>query len=606
PPLLHQTIPLTGNLPWQYLFSHDTPLVITKGQSDPRLTSVYDLLSQHGIVSALIVPLVINGEVIGKLCLGAIEPRSFSPEEINLAWSVADQVAGALARARLTQTYQRLTTVVEQSAESVLITDTEGTILYVNPAFEHTSGYSRAEVVGQNSGILRSEKQDAAFYKEMWATISAGQVWRRRFISQRKDGTLYTEDASISPIRDESRAIVNYVEVRRDVTRELQLEAQYHQSQKMEAIGQLAGGIAHDFNNLVTVINGYSELVLHRYLGQSDPSRKFLEEIKKAGERAASLTGQLLAFSRKQVLQPKILDLNRVVVEVNKMLQRLIGENIEVTTLLVPGLAPIKADPNQLEQVLINLAVNARDAMPSGGKLTIETANVTLDLAYARQHAEVTPGEYVMLTVSDTGVGMTEAIKARIFEPFFTTKEQGKGTGLGLATCFGIVKQSGGSIEVYSELGRGTTFKVYLPCIEEAISCSTKPVEADKLPYGTETILLVEDGVSVRTLAANVLREQGYTVLEAANGEEALYLIQGQPETELHLVLTDVVMPQMGGRELADQLKTVRPDIKVLFTSGYPDDAIVHHGVLEPGIAFLEKPFTLAALARKVREVLDI
>ena len=605
PPLLHQAISLTGHPSWQYLFGHDTPLVMTRGHSDPRLTSIYDLLSQDGIVSALIIPLVINGEVIGKLCLGAIEPRSFSHDEINLAWSVADQVAGALARTRLTRTHRRLITAVEQSAESMLITDTEGIILYVNPAFEYTSGYSRDEIVGQNVDFLRNGEHDAVLYEDIRATVSAGCMWHGRFVNHRKDATLYIEDASISPVRDESGAIVNYVEVRRDVTRELQLEAQYHQSQKMEAIGQLAGGIAHDFNNLLTVINGYSEVVLHQYLHKSDPSRKFLEEIKKAGERAASLTGQLLAFSRKQVLQPKILDLNQIVMDIDKMLQRLIGEDIEVTTLLASGMAPIKADPHQLEQVLINLAVNARDAMPSGGKLTIETANVTLDLAYAEQQAEVTPGEYVMLAVSDTGIGMPEAVKARIFEPFFTTKEQGKGTGLGLATCFGIIKQSGGHIQVYSELGYGTTFKVYLPCIEAEISGSTKPAEVGKLPYGTETILLVEDEAAVRTLAANVLREQGYVVLEAANGEEALRLIQEQPETEIHLLLTDVVMPQMGGRELSDRLKTVRPDIKVLFTSGYPDDAIVHHRVLDRGVAFLQKPFTLDTFAGKIREVLE-
>jgi two-component system cell cycle sensor histidine kinase/response regulator CckA len=386
----------------------------------------------------------------------------------------------------------------------------------------------------------------------------------------------------------------------------LQLEEHYRQAQKMEAVGQLAGGIAHDFNNLLTVINGYSELLLLRYLKADHPSRKYLEEIKRAGERAATLTGQLLAFSRKQILQLQIVDLNTVVAEMDKMFRRLISEDIDLDTRLAPDLAPIKADRGQVEQVLLNLVVNARDAMPQGGKLTFETANVRLDQDYADEHAEVTPGEYVLLAVSDTGIGMTEEIKARIFEPFFTTKEEGKGTGLGLATCFGIIKQSKGHIGVYSEPGLGTTFKIYLPCATETTEPIAAREESETLPRGTETILLVEDGEAVRVLAAQLLREQGYTVLEAGNGEEALRLTEAQIEPEIHLLLTDVVMPQMGGKELADRLQAERPNLKVLFTSGYTDDAIVHHGVLEPGIAFLEKPFTASTLLRKVRQTLGV
>jgi two-component system, cell cycle sensor histidine kinase and response regulator CckA len=371
----------------------------------------------------------------------------------------------------------------------------------------------------------------------------------------------------------------------------------------MEAVGKLAGGVAHDFNNLLTAISGHSELSLRR-LGADDPLRRNVEVIKQASDRAASLTRQLLAFSRKQVLQPKVIDLNDVVVETNKLLRRLIGEDIDLLTVLEPSLGQIKADPGQIGQVLMNLSVNARDAMPRCGKLTIETSNIYIDEEYARRHVSVAPGWYVMLAVSDTGCGMDDATQKRIFEPFFTTKEVGKGTGLGLSTVYGIVKQSGGNVWVYSEVGRGTTFKIYLPRTDKTVENPVTNSRHDEAPAGTETVLLVEDEEIVRDMTHEILRMSGYHVLESSRGSEALAVCE-QHRGPIHLMLTDVVMPQMSGRELAERLMPLRPEMRVLYMSGYTDDAIVHHGVLDEGMAFIEKPFTPNALARKVRESLD-
>jgi signal transduction histidine kinase len=380
-------------------------------------------------------------------------------------------------------------------------------------------------------------------------------------------------------------------------------EEQLRQSQKMEAIGQLAGGVAHDFNNLLTAISGHSELCLKR-LTPSDPLRRHIEGIKRSGERAAALTRQLLAFSRKQILQPKIIDLNHIVVDMNKMLQRLIGEDVDLLMGLAADLGKVKADPNQIEQILLNLSINARDAMPQGGRLTIETSNVNLSEEFSRGHIAVSPGQYVMLAVSDNGCGMDAETQAHIFEPFFTTKEVGKGTGLGLATVYGIVKQSEGTIWLYSEVGGGTTFKIYLPCVERPMKEVEVETDNFELLEGTETVLLVEDEEVVREMATEILRDSGYQVLEAKHGHEALTLGR-QHAGVIHLMLTDVVMPQMSGRQLAEQLTPLRSEMKVLYMSGYTDDAIVHHGVLEEGTAFIGKPFTPSALARKVRELLD-
>ena len=416
----------------------------------------------------------------------------------------------------------------------------------------------------------------------------------------------------IVPVVDPQGNVTGYQGIARDITERVQadrrqqgLEAQLAQSQKIEAVGRLAGGVAHDFNNVLTVILGLTSELLDTPTGAiPDQARKDIEEISLAGQRAAVLTQQLLAFSRKQIVRPAVLNLNTVVARIEKMLWRLIGEDIELRAMLADDLGSVRADAGQIEQVLVNLAVNARDAMPAGGKLTIETANVELDQEYARGHTSVAPGRYAMVAVSDTGSGMSPEVQARLFEPFFTTKEVGKGTGLGLATVYGIVKQSGGNIWVYSEPDKGATFKIYLPLVDEPVSAAEPNRGAAKVQTGSETVLLVEDEEAVRALAGRTLRRDGYTVLEAGDSEEALRVAAGHAGP-IHLLLTDVVMPGMSGRLLAQRLAESTPDMKVIYMSGYTDDAIVHHGVLEPGLTLLQKPFTPKALARIVREVLD-
>jgi signal transduction histidine kinase/CheY-like chemotaxis protein len=388
-----------------------------------------------------------------------------------------------------------------------------------------------------------------------------------------------------------------------DVTERRKLEQQLRHAQKMEAVGRLAGGVAHDFNNILSVILSYTEMYLEE-LNHQDPFRLDLEEIHKAAMRAVALTRQLLAFSRKQILQPRIVDINRTVNSLATMLHRLLGEDIELSLLTTPRTGAIHADPGQIEQVIVNLAVNARDAMPTGGKLTIETANVDLDEAFAASHFNVKPGHYVMLAVSDTGVGMDEVTRSQIFEPFFTTKEPDKGTGLGLAMVFAIVDQSGGTIWVYSEVGRGTTFKIYLPRAKRTSETSSIPVLTTAPTGGSETILLVEDDEAVRVLVRTILRRQGYNVLEAQNGGEA-FLISEQFQGPIHVLLADVIMPRMSGRQIAERLSSLRTDMKVLYMSGYTDDAIVIHGVIESSMAFIQKPFSSETLLRKVRDVID-
>jgi signal transduction histidine kinase len=381
------------------------------------------------------------------------------------------------------------------------------------------------------------------------------------------------------------------------------LEEQLTQAQKMEAVGQLAGGIAHDFNNLLTAISGYSELLLSE-LPPEDLRRSHAEEIRKAGERAASLTQQLLAFSRRQVLEPKILDVNTVVSDIERMLRRLIGEHIDLKARKAADLWKVRADPGQIEQAILNLVLNARDAMPSGGTLAIETSNADLDEAFSLSHVPTPPGPYVCVAVTDTGIGISDEIKARLFEPFFTTKERGKGTGLGLSTTYGIVKQSGGYLWCDSEVGRGTTFRVFLPRVEEPVSQVAERKAPAPLHPGDETVLLVEDEPEVRSLVQRILKTQGYTVVTAANPDEAVAVAREFKGT-IQLMVTDVVMPGMSGLQLAERLQPTRPAMRVLFVSGYTDDAMGPQGILEPGRAFLQKPFTPVALARKVREILD-
>jgi two-component system cell cycle sensor histidine kinase/response regulator CckA len=387
-----------------------------------------------------------------------------------------------------------------------------------------------------------------------------------------------------------------------DVTGRRQLEDQLRQAQKMEAVGMLAGGVAHDFNNLLTIISGYSQLILNN-LSPTDPNRHSAEQIMKAGERAAALTKQLLAFSRRQVLQPRVFELNKLVTSLSTMLQRLIGEDVELRLVLPSEVGRVSADPGQIEQVLMNLAVNARDAMPQGGILTIETSNRQIGEDYTGRHITVKPGNYIQLSVSDTGSGMDQATKARLFEPFFTTKAPGRGTGLGLSTVFGIVKQSGGNVEVYSEPGHGTSVKVYLPSIDQQAFIEAAD-QRRKIARGTETILLAEDDEMVRSLVRETLEREGYKVLESADPVEARR-IADHHKGKIQLLITDVVMPKLSGRELADQLIRRRPELKVLYMSGYTDNAVLNSGILHQDVAFLQKPFTPSALAEKVREVLE-
>jgi PAS domain S-box-containing protein len=506
-------------------------------------------------------------------------------------------------RQRAEAEHVRLVTAIEQSAEAVVITNPAGDIEYVNPAFTRITGYGREEVLGQNPRILKSDKQDPAFYQQLWATISKGQTWHGELINRRKDGKLYNEAMNIAPVRGAHGEVTHYIATKQDVTERKTLEVRLQQAAKMEAVGRLAGGVAHDFNNLLTIINGYSALVLDR-LNSDDPMRGHLHEIMKAGDRAASLTRQMLAFSRQQVLAPRVLDLNALVADVEKMLRRLIGEDIDLAMVRDSALGQVKADRGQIEQILMNLAVNARDAMPEGGKLVIETANVELDDTYADRHTVVTPGRYVMLAVTHTGIGMDAETQSHIFEPFFTTKEKGSGTGLGLAMVYGTVKQSGGYVWVYSELGQGTTFKIYLPRVEEVAESVQGSEVRGRSVTGSETILLVEDEGAVRALATSVLQDLGYKVLASTSPEDALHI--GERHTgAIDLLLTDVVLLGMSGWKVAEHLAFLRPTMKILYMSGHTDYAVARHGVLEAGTAFLRKPFTPASLARKVREVLD-
>jgi two-component system, cell cycle sensor histidine kinase and response regulator CckA len=507
------------------------------------------------------------------------------------------------ARRRAAAERARLNSAVEQAAESIMMTQRDGTIVYVNPSWQRLTGYSSTEVLGRTPRLLKADVQNPKVYAEIWETILDGRVWRGEITNRSKSGALYTWEETITPVRDESGKITEFIAFGQDTSPRRDLEARLRQSQKMEAVGRLAGGVAHDFNNLLTVITGYSERLLMG-LADDDPLRKGAEAIKRSADRAASLTQQLLAFSRRQILAPKVLDLNTVVANMNKLLQRLIGEDVQLVTRPAGDLGRIKADPNQIEQVIMNLAVNSRDAMPQGGTLTIATSNVLLDKNDVARHLGLQPGAYVVLSVTDTGCGMDQETQSHLFEPFFTTKEQGKGTGLGLSTTYGIVKQSGGYIWVESDVGRGSTFRIFLPRIDEVTEVPSLAAEARSAPHGSETILLVEDEEAVRHLLRDILVRYGYTVLEAENGRSAIERCRTF-DGPIHLVVTDMVMPLMSGWEVADAVSALRPKARIIYMSGYIEHVVVEQRVLESGVAFLGKPFTPETLGRKVREVLD-
>jgi len=521
-------------------------------------------------------------------------------QAVGFVGTVEDVTERNEMTAALQQSQQRLQDLFENSPDAIFVEDYNGTVLDVNPAACALHGMKREELVGRNVlDLVPPERREEV--RREYARFITGESEYAEGISVSRGGRHVPVELKVRRVSYEGQpALLLHI---RDVTARKQLEQQFLQAQKFEAIGRLAGGVAHDFNNILTAIIGYTELMLRR-LGPDSPLRRQAEEVLKAAQRAADLTRQLLAYSRKQQLQPRVLDLNTVLAEMDKMLRRVIGEHIELVLVTAPDLGAVEADPSQIQQVVLNFAVNARDAMPDNGRLTIETRNAVVDAVMAEQH-EVLPGEYVTLAVSDTGAGMSEEVRAHLFEPFFTTKGVGQGTGLGLATCAGIVHQSGGFITVDSQVGRGSTFRIYLPRVAARAPVEDFGGPPAELPAGHETVLVVEDEPAVRELAVTALREQGYVVHEAGNGDEAWRRLQQDGGLRIDLLLTDVVMPLMNGKELADRLHREQPGVKVLFMSGYTDEAIIHHGVLAAGVAFLNKPFTGQVLLRKVREVLD-
>jgi PAS domain S-box-containing protein len=534
--------------------------------------------------------------------------RPITEEQLEALRLVAGYAALAIENARLLdqarQAEQKYRAIFENSIEGIAQTSLEGRFLGANPAQARILGYSSPEeLIASLTDIQHQVFVDPARYDELRCLLEKqGVVWNFEHQVRRKDGSLAWVALNARLVYSGKRP---YIEgTLQDITERRQLEAQLLKSQKMEAIGQLAGGIAHDFNNLLVVISGSTGFVSDA-LNPADPIQADLRDIQRATERAANLTRQLLTFARRQVRTLQILNMNDLIFGIDKLLRRLIREDIVLQIISAHDLRLVHADPGQIEQVLMNLVINARDAMPQGGRLTIESFNVILDQEYVHTHLTIAPGSYVLIAVTDTGIGMSAEVLHHAFEPFFTTKEPGQGTGLGLATCYGIIKQHGGSIELYSEVGRGTSVKIYLP---EAAGATLRPLEErepDQIPRGTETVLLVEDEPVVRALAARMLRRQGYTVLEAANGMEALDIVRQHTSVPIDLLLTDMIMPKLGGYELAEQLRQRMSGIPVLFMSGYTDNALIQHGLLDSSVTFIQKPFTLLSLARSVRALLD-
>ncbi|MGB9628235.1 MAG: GAF domain-containing protein, partial [Thermodesulfobacteriota bacterium] len=606
-------------------------VIIYNLEEEPRIQMHRERIRNGRFFSYLGVPLISGEKTIGILHILTRQPKVFSDEDVEFFKTLGGQAAIAIENARLFESLKEELGIRTRAEEALRETtlrlnhllNTSPTIIYsckvegdrilltwVSSNITSILGYTPEEVIKPYWWInnLHPDDRDKviAIQEELFSKDHLEHEYR--FLKKNGE-TIWVRD-EIRLLKDSQGNPVEIVGAWMDITelkkmeeKRRSLEEQLFQSQKMEAIGRLAGGVAHDFNNILSIIKGYTQLLMLD-IKEGDPKREGLNEINQAVDRAVAMTRQLLAFSRKQILEMRVLDLNSVIRNLEKMLRRMIGEDIELRTILSEDIGRIEADPGQIEQVIMNLAVNARDAMPYGGKFTIETANVDLDEEYAKRHMDVKAGKYVMLSVSDTGIGMTKEVQERIFEPFFTTKGVGKGTGLGLSTVYGIVKQSGGNIWVYSEPGKGTTFKIYLPRVEKPSEEIRAKEEAKGLPHGNETILLVEDDEKVRGVAQKILLKQGYDVIEARGGDEAIEICKGI-KRPIHLVLTDVVMPGMSGRELIERIKEVCKDFKVLYMSGYTDNVILHHGILEEGIAFIQKPFTLEALVRKVREVLD-
>lgn len=555
----------------------------------------------------LCLPIKVAGQTVGVLDIQCSHSHTFDQNDVMVMETLTSQIAVAIHNAQLYEQAQQekealgqqqmlLQTILDHIPMMVSYFDRKGCCQWVNREWERISGWSWQEIQGRN--MLAEFYPDPAEQQRVWTALFAAEGRWNEIKTRVRDGRLIDTIWASVRLPDGSTLGIGG-----DITERKQLEAQFFQAQKLEAIGRLAGGLAHDFNNILTVIMSYTSLGM-RASGADQPINRHLKGIQENAERAANLTRQLLSFARKQVVEPQNVNLNELITRSEKMLRPLLEEDIQLTVNLAPDLGWIKADPNQLEQVVLNLVLNARDAMPQGGYLTIQTANVSLDPQANGPVEEAPPGDYVMLLLRDTGTGMTAEVKAHLFEPFFTTKVRGKGTGLGLAICFGIIKQSEGHIQVESEVGRGTTFRIYLPYLAATPVAATPQKLVERLPGGHETILLVEDEPEVRALTVNLLKEHGYTLLVAANGAEALYISDEQASTPIDLLLTDVVMPLLGGKALAERLKTRRPETKVLLISGYTDEAVVAP-TLPPGTAFLQKPFSPTMLLAKVREVLD-
>jgi len=564
-----------------------------------------EVLAGLRVTSAQIVPLVTDGHTAGAMIIGATHSDMTTEDSTAFARAMCNQLIQSLALAksvtRLTASEARYRALLDSAADAIAILTPDGIILEANHCWEDMLGLSREQLIGRCIRDFTVPGPEGENGQAHGVTMAVRTGRRPPYEIARADGSAVLMEVSETTVEIGGERVV--FTVGRDVTEQRLLEQQLRESHKLEAIGRLAGGVAHDFNNVLTAIIGFCELLtLDPELGINQ--RRDVSEIRKAAARATRLTQQFLAFSRRQVLQPKILDINAVIGDLRPMLRRLVFENVDLIVSPRPATGLIRIDPTQFEQILVNLIVNARDAMVQGGKLTIETADITLDDSYTCRHPEVVAGDYVMLAVTDTGAGMDAETRHRIFEPFFTTKGAGKGTGLGLATVYGIVKQSGGCIWVYSEPGRGTTFKIYFPRVVRAAAAKALMTEQLDLPRGWETIFVVEDDEWLRRLACRALENSGYRLLEAGNPREAVQTAS-EYDGPIHLLLSDVVMPESEGAPLIDRLTAVRPGLRVLYMSGYPDETIVQHGVLEEGVPFLQKPFTPQALSRKVRDVLD-
>ncbi len=584
-----------------WVMIHRQPAAIADIYADARIPQ--DAYRPTFVKSLVMVP-IRSVEPIGAIGNYWARPHRTSEEELRILQALADSTSVALENAQiyeqLVRSEHRYRDLVENLEDVVLSLDAEGNIQYVSPAVAKF-GYTADEMVGRQFECF-VHQDDRKSMLSSFTEALMGEAVGCEFRAIGKSGTPFFVRTTMRATL-ENGIPVGLRGVLIDVTEQRRTEEQLRVSQRLESVGRLAGGVAHDFNNLLTVINSYAGFTLES-VKHDKQLHADVQEIRLAGERAAALTRQLLAFSRKQVMQPKVADLNRIISGIEKMLRRLIGEDITLVTLLADDLYPVLIDAGQLEQVIMNLAVNARDAMPTGGRLSIETSNVELDDSCVDQHPAVVPGSYAMIAMSDTGCGMDQQTKEHIFEPFFTTKEAGKGTGLGLATVYGIVRQSHGYIWVYSEPGLGTTFKIYLPRSEGQTAKAGPPARKVVQAAAEATILVVEDVEAVRNIVVRILKAAGYTALAAAGGEEALALCAGHPGA-IDLIITDVVMPRMSGREMAERIIRQRPQTVVLYMSGYTDNTIVHHGVLDPGTQFIAKPFSAADLTHKVREVLD-